>query len=166
MFCSWLTNWLINFLQTVFFSPGTFPEAVRHVPELWTTMSRSIFSVLWALRKCSWHARDSPSMLDPSPITKFLKLRACSIKIKGPKPSNRARAAIATHNNSISTVRKTQNKHWFIYGFKLLAVHGTGAVGFVAPLPCTAYSSKLAILFDCSKRIGLVKSKFESQLAS
>ena len=37
------------------------------------------------------------------PIIKFLKLRACLVKIKGPTPSNRERAAIATRSNG--TVR-------------------------------------------------------------
>ena len=38
---------------------------------------------------------------------------------------------------------KTENKHWFRAG-------DSGAGGLVAPLPCTAYFGKLAILFGCS----------------
>ena len=35
-------------------------------------------------------------------------------------------------------------------GFKLAVRDDSGAGGLVAPLPCTAYFSKLAILFGCS----------------
>ena len=35
-------------------------------------------------------------------------------------------------------------------GFKLTVRGDTRAGGLVAPLPCTAYFSKLAILFGCS----------------
>ena len=65
-----------------FVSPGIFLEVVRHCSELWTTLGRSIF-LLWALRKCSWHSKDSPPMLDPPPIIEFLKLCTCLVRIKG-----------------------------------------------------------------------------------
>ena len=45
--------------------------------------SRAFFPVLRALRKCSCHDRDSPSMLDPPTMIKFLELHACSVRIKG-----------------------------------------------------------------------------------
>ena len=35
-------------------------------------------------------------------------------------------------------------------GFKLAVRGNSGAGGLVAPLPCTAYFGKLAILFGCS----------------
>ena len=47
--------------------------------------------------------------MDPPPIIKFLELRACSVRNKGPTPSNRARAAIATHNNG-STVQYARHR--------------------------------------------------------
>ena len=53
-------------------------------------------------------------MLDPPPMIKFLKLRACSVKIKGPTPSNRACAAIATRGNTVQYAR-----HRTSVGFKL-----------------------------------------------
>ena len=52
-------------------------------------------------------------------------------------PSNGAGAAITTQNNGTVYSRTS-------FGFKL-AVRGDS--GLVAPLPCTAYFSKLAILF-------------------
>ena len=52
--------------------------------------------------------------VDPPPIIKSLKLRACFVKIKGPTPLNRACEAIATHNNSqYSTQDTAQNNRWF-----------------------------------------------------
>ena len=66
--------------------------------------------------------------------------------------SNRARAAIATRSNS--TVQWQDREQALVHGFKqakryvvtLEQVLG----GLVAPLPCTAYFGKLAILFGCS----------------
>ena len=61
----------------------------RHsLPLLYTDLcllqpwSRAFFSVLRALRKCSCHDRDSPSMLDPPTMIEFLELHACSVRIK------------------------------------------------------------------------------------
>ena len=62
-------------------------------------------------------------MLYPPSIIKFLKLCAYSVKIKGSTPSNRAYAAIATHN--ILTVQyarpyqRTDGRHRTSVGFKL-----------------------------------------------
>ena len=71
---------------------------------------------------------------------------------KNPKivtPSNGARAAIATQNNS--TVRSyTVARQRTSVSFKLAVRGDSGAGGLVAPLPCTAYFGKLAILFGCS----------------
>ena len=79
-------------------------------------------------------------------MIEFLELHACSVRIKVVTPSNGARAAIATQNNSTVYSGKTENKRWF-----KLAVRGdSGAGGLVAPLPCTAYFGKLAKLFGCS----------------
>ena len=53
--------------------------------------------------------------MDPPPIIKFLELCACSVRIKGPTPSNGVCAAIATHNND--TVQ--YERHRTSIGFKL-----------------------------------------------
>ena len=69
--------------RAVFSLPG------RSLPLLYTDLCllqpwlRAFFSVLRALRKCSCHDRDSPSMLDHPPMIEFLKLHACSVRIKG-----------------------------------------------------------------------------------
>ena len=62
------------------------------------------------------------------------------------RPQNGARAAIATQNNSTVARQRTSVR------FKLALVVGddTGASGLVAPLPCSAYFGKLAVLFGCS----------------
>ena len=52
-------------------------------------------------------------MLDPPPMIEFLKLRACSVKIKGRHALKRAFAAIATQNSSTVYSGKTENKRWF-----------------------------------------------------
>ena len=69
--------------RAVFSLPG------HSLPLLYTDLcllrqwSRTLFFVLRALRKCSCHDRDSPSMLDPPPMIEFLELHACSVRIKG-----------------------------------------------------------------------------------
>ena len=47
------------------------------------------------------------------------------------------------HRTTVQYTHKTENKRWF-------QASGTGAGGLVAPLLCTAYFNKLAILFGCS----------------
>ena len=73
----------LRLFRTVFSLSG------HSLPLLYTDLcllqpwSRAFFSVLRALRKCSCHDRDSPSMLDPPTMIKFLELHACSLRIKG-----------------------------------------------------------------------------------
>ena len=63
---------------------------------------------------CSCHDRDSPSMLDPPPMTEFLELHACSVRIKG-------RHALKLGTCSNSNIEQqysmysgtTENKRWF-----------------------------------------------------
>ena len=79
----WLTNSSLCLFRAVFSLPG------HSLPLLYTDLcllqpwSRAFFFVLRALRKCSCHDRDSPSMLDPPPMSEFLELHACSVRIKG-----------------------------------------------------------------------------------
>ena len=69
--------------------PGLEAIPGHSLPLLYTDLcllqpwSKAFFSVLRALRKCSCHDRDSPSMLDPPPMIEFLGLHACSVRIKG-----------------------------------------------------------------------------------
>ena len=73
----------LSLFRAVFSLPGLF------LPLLYTDLcllqpwSETFFFVLRALRKCSCHDRDSPSMLDPPPMIEFLELHACSVRIKG-----------------------------------------------------------------------------------
>ena len=78
-----LTNSSLCLFRAVFSLP-------RHsLPLLYTDLcllqlwSRAFVFVLRALRKCSCHDRDSPSMLDPPPMIEFWDLHACSVRIKG-----------------------------------------------------------------------------------
>ena len=74
-------------------------------------------------------------------MIEFLELRACSVRIKG---RHALKWGTCSNNNT------EQQYTVYSVGFKL-AVHGdSGAGGLVAPLPCTAYFGKLAILFGCS----------------
>ena len=70
--------------RAVFSLPG------HSLPLLYTDLcllqpwSRAFFlPVLRALRKCSCHDRDSPTMWDPPPMIEFLELHACSVRSKG-----------------------------------------------------------------------------------
>ena len=89
----------LRLFRAVFSLPG------HSLPLLYTDLcllqpwSRAFFFVLRALRKCSCHDRDSPSMLDPPPMIEFLELHAYSVRIKGRHALNGARAAIATQNS-------------------------------------------------------------------
>ena len=79
-------------------------------------------------------------MLDPPPMIEFLELHACSVRIKG-----RHALKWGTCSNS-----NTEQQYRTSVGFKLAVRGDSGAGGLVAPLPCTAYFSKLAKLFGCS----------------
>ena len=59
---------------------------------------------LRALRKCSCHDRDSPSMLDPPTMIEFLELHACWVRIKG---RHALKSGTCSNSNTI------QNKRWF-----------------------------------------------------
>ena len=106
-----VTDSSLCLFRAVFSLPG------HSLPLLYTDLcllrpwSRTFFFVLRALRKCSCHDRDSPSMLDPPPMIEFLELHACSVReSKVVTPSNGARAAIATQNSSTVYSGKTENK--------------------------------------------------------
>ena len=83
-------------------------------------------------------------MLDPPPMIEFLELHACSVRIKG-----RHAHKWGTCSNSNTEQQARQIKRTSV-GFKLAVRGDSGAGGFVAPLPCTAYFGKLAKLFGCS----------------
>ena len=88
-------------------------------------------------------------------MIEFLELHACSIRSKSKvaTSSNGARAAIATQNSSTVSSKYTYTvpgQRTKSVGFKLAVRGDTEAGGLVAPLPCTAYFGKLAMLFGCS----------------
>ena len=85
-------------------------------------------------------------MLDPPPMIEFLELHACSVRIKG-------RHALKWGTCSNSNTEQQYSIQWQDREQALVQASGTwysGAGGLVAPLPCTAYFGKLAILFGCS----------------
>ena len=88
-------------------------------------------------------------MLDPPPMIEFLELHACSVRIKG-----RHALKWGTCSNSSTehrtTVQYTVARQRTSVGFKLAVRGDSGAGGLVAPLPCTAYFGKLAVMFGCS----------------
>ena len=72
-------------------------------------------------------------MLDPPPMIEFLKL---ATPMLGKQHRTTVHSKVARQRTSV--------------GFKLAVRGDTGAGGLVAPLPCTAYFGKLAVLFGCS----------------
>ena len=89
-------------------------------------------------------------MLDPSPMIESLKVRACSVRIKGRHALKWGTCSYSNTEQQYSIVARQRTS----VGFKL-AVHtyvrvDTGAGGLVAPLLCTTYFGKLAVLFGCS----------------
>ena len=78
-----VTDSSLCLFRAVFSLPG------HSLPLLYTDLcllqlwSRTFFFVLRALRKCSCHDRDSPTLLDPPPMIEFLELHACAVRIKG-----------------------------------------------------------------------------------
>ena len=87
-------------------------------------------------------------MLDPPPMIKFLKLRACSVRVKGRHALKWG--TCSNSNTEPHAVQYTVTKQRTSVGFKLAVRGDSGAGGLVAPLPCTAYFGKLAKLFGCS----------------
>ena len=85
-------------------------------------------------------------MLDPPPMIEFLKLRACLVRIKGRHALKWGTCSYSNTQQQYSTVARQRTS----VGFKLAIRGDTGAGGLVAPLPCSAYFGKLAVLFGCS----------------
>ena len=85
-------------------------------------------------------------MLDTPPMIEFLELRACSVRIKGRHALKWSMCSYGDTEQQYSIVARQKTS----VGFKLAVRGDTGAGGLVAPLPCTAYFGKLAILFGCS----------------
>ena len=80
-------------------------------------------------------------------MIEFLELHACLVRIKG-------RHALKWGTCSNSNTEQQYSIQWQdreqALVFKLAVRGDSGAGGLVAPLPCTAYFSKLAELFGCS----------------
>ena len=116
-FCSdCMTNRLLTLFRAVFSLPG------HSLPLLYTDLcllrpwSRAFFFVFFlrALRKCSCHDRDSPSMLDLPPMIEFLELHACSVRIKGRHALKWGTCSNSnTEQHSTVYSGKTENKRWF-----------------------------------------------------
>ena len=74
--------------------------------------------------------------------------------------------ALTYHRARWSKVTPTQQQYGIVarqrtsIGFKLAVCGDSGAGGLVAPLPCTAYFGKLAILFLATASIGARPSPF------
>ena len=83
-------------------------------------------------------------MLDPPPMIEFLKLCACLVRIKGRHALKWGTCSYNNTEQQYSIEQRTSVR------FKLAVRGDTGAGGLVAPLPCTAYFGKLAVLFGCS----------------
>ena len=78
-------------------------------------------------------------------MIEFLKLRACLVRIKGRHTLKWGTCSYSNTEQQYSIVARQRTS----VGFKL--VRGdTGAGGLVAPLPCSVYFGKLAVLFGCS----------------
>ena len=74
----------LSLFRAVFSLPGLFlPLLYTDLCLLQPWSEMLFFFVLRALRKCSCHDRDSPSMLDPPPMIEFLELHACSVRRGG-----------------------------------------------------------------------------------
>ena len=90
-------------------------------------------------------------MLDPPSMIEFLKLRACSVRIKG---RHTLKWGTCSNSNTEQHAVQQYSIQWQdreqAFGFKLAVRGDSGADGLVAPLPCTAYFGKLAKLFGCS----------------
>ena len=87
-------------------------------------------------------------MLDSPPMFEFLELYACSVRIKGRHALKWG--TCSNSNTEQHAVQYTVARQRTSVGFKLEVRGDSGAGGLVAPLPCTAYLSKLAKLLGCS----------------
>ena len=78
-------------------------------------------------------------------MIEFLKLRACSVRIKG---RHALKWGTCSYSNTEQLYSAVQNKRSFQASGTVRGDSGAG--GLVAPLPYTAYFGKLAIWFGCS----------------
>ena len=106
-------------------------------------------------------------MLNPPPTIKFLRLRVCFVKIRGPTPSNRPHAAIATQSNR--TAQYT--RHRTSVDFKLAVALWWVALQRVHLVQATAYrisSNRMHALysFQCFKSARIIRGRsvFEGAL--
>ena len=79
-------------------------------------------------------------------MIEFLKLTACSVRIKGRHALKWGTCSYSNIEQQYGIVARQRTS----VDFKLAVRGDSGAGGLVAPLPCTAYFGKLAILFGCS----------------
>ena len=79
-------------------------------------------------------------------MIEFLKLRACLVRIKGRHALKWGTCSYSNTKHQYSTVARQRTS----VRFKLAERGDTGAGGLVAPLPCSAYFGKLAVLFGRS----------------
>ena len=81
-------------------------------------------------------------------MIEFLKLRKCLVRIKGRHALKRGMCSYSNTEQQYSIVLVA--RQGISIRFKLAVCGDTEAGGLVAPLPCTAYVGKLAVLFGCS----------------
>ena len=91
-------------------------------------------------------------MVGPPHMIEFLKLRACSVKIKGRHTLKWGTCSYSNTEQQYIVVARQRTS----IGFKLVVCGDTRAGGLVAPLPCTPYLGKLTILFGCSLLLALL----------
>ena len=80
-------------------------------------------------------------------MIEFLELHACSVRIKG---CHALKWGMCSNSNTEQQYSIQWQDREQVLVFKLAVRGDSGAGGLVAPLPCTAYFSKLAKLFGCS----------------
>ena len=83
-------------------------------------------------------------------MIEFLELHACSVRIKDRHALKWGTCSNSNTEQQYSIVQYTVARQRTSVSFKLAVRGDSGAGGLVAPLPCTAYFGKLAILFGCS----------------
>ena len=81
-------------------------------------------------------------MVDPPLVINFLQLCACSVRIRGRHTLKWGMSSYSNTEEYCIVARQRTS-----VTFKLVVRGGTGTGGLVAPLPCTAYFGKLAVLF-------------------
>ena len=79
-------------------------------------------------------------------MIEFLKLRACSVRIKSRHALKRGQCSYSNTEQQYSIVARQKTS----VRLKLAVRSDTGAGGLVAPLSCTTYFDKLAVLFGYS----------------